>query len=184
MTQRVHLEVGANFILKRQLAARHGCGTPNVTCVLFEPQPRFLNESTRKAAELGSNTYYVPFAAWIQNTTLDLYLHHDKFGVGSSIYRSSIFVKSAAKINREKNLLEKVRVPAIDLAEWIATHVPPGVHLTAHIDVEVIRKSDILRSHAPATCTCICACTRNKVCESQRAARSNSCGGKGRGGRL
>ena len=136
-TQRFHLEVGANFVLKRQLSARYGCGTSNVTCALFEPQPRFLNESTRKASELGANTFYVPFAAWIENTSLDLYLHHDKLGVGSSIYRSSVFVKSAAKINREKQLLEKVRVPAIDLAEWMATHVPPSVHMTAHIDVEV-----------------------------------------------
>lgn len=128
---RFHLEIGANLMLKRTLRKRHGCGLPNVTCVLFEPQPRFHNDSTRKSHEL-NDTYFVPFAAWIRNETLSLYTHPNALGVGSSIYPDSVWVQQAKKDRVDAT----VQVPALDLAEWMARHVPLGVHLTAHIDVE------------------------------------------------
>ena len=132
MMRSFHMEVGANLVLKRQLSHRYGCGKANVTCALFEPQPRFLNLTTQRAEALG-NTMYLPFAAWIRNESLDLHLHHDFFGVGSSIYNRSIFLRSAASKQQRVSI---VRVPALDLAEWMERWVPHGVRLTAHIDVE------------------------------------------------
>lgn len=126
------MEVGANWVLKRMLRSKHGCGKPNVTCYLFEPQPRFLNDSTRKAAEL-DRTYYVPYAAWIKNTSnMTLHVHTDVFGVGSSIYPESVWMDQA----RAEKRAATISVPALDLAEWMATHVPPDVYLTMHLDVE------------------------------------------------